>query len=95
MTGNDRRSQVLGIVRHSREPLDDDQLARSCADESRLRDPALPATGGGGLVVRQRSGDGKLVNVRPLVILPLRKPAARQSAAAATPAASRAPGGTG
>jgi len=63
MTGNDRRSQVLGIVRHSREPLDDDQLAAAAQMNRVYVNQLCRQLAAEGLVVRQRSGDGKLVNV--------------------------------
>jgi hypothetical protein len=63
MTGNDRRSQVLGIVRHSREPLDDDQLAAAAQMNRVYVNQLCRQLAAEGLVVRQRGGDGKLVNV--------------------------------
>lgn len=63
MTGNDRRSQVLGIVRQSREPLDDDQLAAAAQMNRVYVNQLCRQLAAEGLVVRQRGGDGKLVNV--------------------------------
>ena len=63
MTGNDRRSQVLGIVHRSREPLDDDQLAAAAQMNRVYVNQLCRQLAAEGLVVRQRGGDGKLVNV--------------------------------
>jgi hypothetical protein len=63
MTGHGRRSQVLEILRHNPNPLDDDQVAAAAQMNRVYVNQLCRQLAAEGLIVRQRSGEGKLVNV--------------------------------
>jgi hypothetical protein len=61
--GEGRRSQVMGIVRRSPQPLDDDQIAAALQMNRVYVNMICRQLAAEGLIVRDHGADGKLVNV--------------------------------
>lgn len=62
MAGSGRRGEVLGILRASTEPLDDDQVAAAVGMSRVYANQLCRHLAAEGLIVRQRGRDGKLVS---------------------------------